>query len=203
MEKRVMSSEEFIDRFVECLEKGEDFRLEDCIVEGEVNILKIYERIKEKIKDEKRLKELITEQVDNFGQNIKTITINVNFHLFNVDFRGDFRLFCHINKNEIRITFSRNVNFRRVLFHGDVDFKYSTFEDSANFEILVFNGNANFMVSKFKTKVMFKNLIFRGYVDFRGSVFNEDFKENVGFIGEISPVVLKLFGSRSGNNVLI
>ena len=48
-----ITSEEFIDRFVECLEKGEDFRLEDCIVEGDVNILDIYGRIKEKIKDKK------------------------------------------------------------------------------------------------------------------------------------------------------
>ena len=44
MEK--ITSEEFIDKFVECLEKGEDFRLENCIVEGDVNIKDIYENEK-------------------------------------------------------------------------------------------------------------------------------------------------------------
>ena len=49
MEK--ITSEEFINRFVECLEKGEDFELYNCVVEGNVDILDIYKRIKEKIKD--------------------------------------------------------------------------------------------------------------------------------------------------------
>ena len=58
MKKRVISSEEFTDRFIECLKEGKTFRLKDCIVEGDIDILDIYKRIKERIKDEKRLKEL-------------------------------------------------------------------------------------------------------------------------------------------------
>jgi exonuclease III len=74
MGKKIISSEEFIDRFVECLEKGKEFRLENCIVEGDVNILDIYERIKEKIKDEEKLKKLIEERDEGL---LKKVIINI------------------------------------------------------------------------------------------------------------------------------
>jgi hypothetical protein len=45
MGKKIISSEEFIDRFVECLENGKEFRLENCIVEGDINIGEIYNKI--------------------------------------------------------------------------------------------------------------------------------------------------------------
>jgi len=74
------------------LEKGEDFVLGNCIVEGDIDILDIYKKIKKKIRDEKRLKELITE--DEEDENIlKWIIKNINVYIFNVKFNNDFRLY--------------------------------------------------------------------------------------------------------------
>ena len=93
MNKKVISSEEFIDMFVECLGKGKEFRLEDCIVEGDVNILDIYERIK----DNEKLKELITEEkfkesgVIDKSKMVINVNINITFH--NVEFNGNFQMF--------------------------------------------------------------------------------------------------------------
>ena len=102
MEKRVISSEEFIDRFVECLEKGEDFRLEDCIVEGEVNILKIYERIKEKIKDEK-LKAKLLARIDLLSEKGEHLTMPHAQKLKNTNDIWELRL--KYKKNQYRILY--------------------------------------------------------------------------------------------------
>ena len=56
MEKEVIINEDFYKKFIECLEKGENFKLENCIVEGDISIGDIYN----KIKDDENLKELIT-----------------------------------------------------------------------------------------------------------------------------------------------
>ena len=46
MNKKVISSEEFVDRFVECLKEGRDFCLIDVIVDGDITS----EMIKRKLK---------------------------------------------------------------------------------------------------------------------------------------------------------
>ena len=69
-----ITNKEFIDRFVECLEKGEDFILEDCIVKGDIDILDIYEKINERIKDEEKLKKLIEERDEGL---LKKVIINI------------------------------------------------------------------------------------------------------------------------------
>ena len=106
MEKRVISSEEFINRFVKCLEKGKDFILEDCIVEGDVDIEDIYKRIK----DSKRLKGATIENIEDKGiidkhielmpfvgiNTIININIDIKIVINNVKFNGNFMLFQYI-----------------------------------------------------------------------------------------------------------
>ena len=46
MGKKIISSEEFIDRFVERLKERKPFKLTDCIVEGDVDIKDIMRRLK-------------------------------------------------------------------------------------------------------------------------------------------------------------
>ena len=199
MEK--ITSEEFIDKFVECLEKGEDFRLENCIVEGDVDILKIYERIKERIRGEERLKELIEESNEKI---IINVDINITFH--NVEFNGNF-LMCYMTEPQktlktlgIRFnsvyfknsTFKGVVDFSNVVFNGDfnfsvtferdVSFNKAVFKKEVDFSNTTFGGNVNFEDAIFEKTAIFTNiiggLIFKGNANFKNAKFKEDVSFN-------------------------
>ena len=184
MEKRAISSEEFIDRFVECLEKGEDFKLENCIVEGDIDILDIYEEIKKKIKDKEKLKELITKE----GFKI-TINANISICIDNVEFKGNFVMYGFNNEFElINIIFNKNIDFQYLIFNGSVNFNYSIFNGDVNFHYSTFNGTVSFNNSTFNEETKFLSVIFNGCVYFYNSIFNKKvyfkmsiFKDNVYF----------------------
>jgi len=173
MEKRVMSSEEFINRFVECLEKGEDFELYNCVVEGNVDILDIYMKIKEKIKDKEKLKELITE--DEKDENIlkwiiKNINVDINIYISNVKFNNDFRLY---NENKQPIFEIGKAERLQMVFNGNVDFIKSEFNGETIFENSIFNKEVNYFECTFK-RADFSNVLFNGYVSFYNSEFHRD-----------------------------
>ncbi|AEF96302.1 hypothetical protein [Methanotorris igneus] len=80
MEKKVITNKEFIDRFVKCLKNGTKFELKDYVVDGNVDILEIYKKIKEEIKDKEKLKELIEEKDD-------VIYVKINIEIRSSSFR--------------------------------------------------------------------------------------------------------------------
>ncbi|ADC70459.1 conserved hypothetical protein [Methanocaldococcus sp. FS406-22] len=167
MGKRVISSEEFIDRFVECLEKGKDFELTDCIIKGIISIKDIYERIK----DNKKLKKLISE--DEKDENIlkwiiKSITVNINIYIYNVEFNNDFKIY------DERFIFETGKAERlQMVFNGNVDFIKSEFNRETNFKNSIFNKKVSYFECTFK-RADFSNVLFNGYVSFYNSEFHRD-----------------------------
>jgi hypothetical protein len=180
MRKKVITSEEFIDRFVECLEKGEDFRLEDCIVEGDIDILDIYKRIKERIKDEEKLKELITEQKyeDILKRIIKSINININIYISHVEFNNSIKLYyTSIETNRVeklQIVFNGNIRFYHTKFNGIVDFNDTKFFGYVDFYNSEFNEGVDFNSSRFFKYVNFHSTKFNSIVNFNSTKFNRD-----------------------------
>ncbi|AIJ05548.1 hypothetical protein JH146_0700 [Methanocaldococcus bathoardescens] len=198
MKKRVITNKEFIDKFVECLKERKDFRLENCIVEGDVDILDIYKKIKKKIKDKKRLEELIEERSGLLSK----IIIDVDVYISNVKFNGEFRMHNYIIDFEIEIiaefrkladfgevTFNKETYFRRVTFNeeayfggatfnGEVNFGGATFERT-DFRKATFNEETNFWGATFKGKVNFEGVTFNGETNFIETTFNgkTDFRE--------------------------
>ncbi|WP_421077211.1 hypothetical protein Mjas_05610 [Methanothermococcus sp. Ax23] len=79
MVKKEITNKDFYKEFIECLEKGEDFELQKyisddkLIVEENINILKIYEEI--------RNKELKGATIEENDQEI-IMTININIYIF-------------------------------------------------------------------------------------------------------------------------
>jgi uncharacterized protein YjbI with pentapeptide repeats len=209
MGKRVISSEEFIDRFVECLEKGKEFRLENCIVEGDVNILDIYEKIKEKIKDWVKLKELITEEVIELIDTKKiTINVNISIQILNVEFKDNFKLHASDDSKTLRITFNEIVCF--IAEFNFADFTYSTFtklvafggsrfREKAKFYGTVFN-DVIFIGTFFLQELVFHNSVFNGKAYFDNSIFdivkfyNSIFNEKVSF-NDVVVNILKFHNS--------
>ncbi|EHP86942.1 pentapeptide repeat-containing protein [Methanotorris formicicus] len=189
MEKEVIKSKEFIDRFVECLEKGEDFTLEDCIVEGDVDILDIYDRIK----DDEELKRLIDKQKDT---DVITITTNagINLSFYNVEFNGNFQMFKFkieivetIKKISIKILLG-SVNFIESTFKGKVDFRCSEIQGEVTIIDSTFMEDIIFRESTFKEDVYFEksdkfenNLVIKGEINFTDSIF----EKNVYFMDSI------------------
>lgn len=175
MEKEVISSREFIDRFVECLEKGEDFKLKDCVVEGNVDILNIYEMIKDK--------ELKGGYIEKKDDEI-VVNINIKVDIYNVEFNGDFRFFVNMEYQIVIsvfngnayfrvITFKGSVYFIRTIFNGDVDFIDTIFEENAYFSVTAFKGNIiNFSGTIFNKESHFKSTTFEGNTYFSVTTFN-------------------------------
>ncbi|AIJ05578.1 hypothetical protein JH146_0730 [Methanocaldococcus bathoardescens] len=166
--------------FIDALKNRRDFWLENCIVEGDINILNIYERIKEKIKDKNdknRLKELITKRDDDKGT-IVEINIDIHICIDNVEFKGNFILY-YISRNIeiIKTIFKNGIVFSNSTFEKDVVFMKSTFENMSIFGNLTFKGRVDFSNAIFK-KTEFSRLIFEKETFFNNSIF-----ENVKFLG--------------------
>jgi len=185
MGKRIISSGEFIDRFVECLEKGEEFKLENYIVRGDIDILDIYKRIKEKIKDKYRLKELIIEKDGELFDKRIIINVDINIYIFGVEFNDEFRMSSIINGKRIKITiafkgsayfvsstFKGVTVFSETIFEGEVDFARATFEEIVLFDRVTFNEDANFWSVTFNKGAYFEHTIFKKVAFFREAKFN-------------------------------
>jgi hypothetical protein len=207
IDKMTGEVKDFYKEFIEHLKKREDFKLENCIINGNVDILEVYERIK----DDDELKELVSEKIrkDAIVDILEiTVTINITINFQNVEFIGDFLM--HNEKpydekslgrikgkaiiNGINLTFSRfkgevdfrhltskgKVNFTFVEFEkGDIKFSGAIFEEEANFDF-IFSGLESkiyFVGSVFEKDVRFTFSISKGKVDFTGSKF----KRNVDF----------------------
>ena len=88
MEKRVITSEEFINKFIECLREKKDFELWGYIVNGDITS----EMIKEKLK-ENGLNHLIKVVEEGYAINstieVEYIIVDVKISIFDVDFNGN------------------------------------------------------------------------------------------------------------------
>ncbi|AEF95860.1 pentapeptide repeat-containing protein [Methanotorris igneus] len=204
MEKEVITNKEFIDKFVECLKKGKNFKLENCIIEGDVDIRDIYNRIK----DDEKLKKLISEQKDKesaiVDKNVITINAGINLSFHNVEFNGNFQMFNNkietvetIKKIPIKILLE-DVNFIESTFKGKVDFSCSEIQGEVNIIDSTFMEDVIFRKSTFKKDVYFEksdtsednlsisskfknNLVIKGEINFTDSIF----EKNVYFMGLI------------------
>ncbi|WP_421077018.1 pentapeptide repeat-containing protein [Methanothermococcus sp. Ax23] len=149
--------EEFYEKFIECLKSGDEFKIYDAVVEGNIDIKEIYERIKN-IKDEE-LKGATLEKKDYKI----IIKININVYMVKVKFKGEFKMCYSTNFEEPNI---------RTIFGGNAFFTNSTFEKGANFDYSIFKKDAVFWLSKFgdKGSVKFRYSIFEGEAQFNNSV---------------------------------
>jgi hypothetical protein len=191
--ERGISSKEFIDRLVKCLEKGEDFILRNCIVEGDVDILDIYKRIKEKIKDEEKLKKLIKEKDGEIY-----VKIDTNINIENVEFKGKFIMKSALPTDYIHENYIASFRYIRTIFDGNLTFNNVIFNKEANFKDVIFNRRVDFKNSKFNTTARFINAMFnkrvesdRGYVGsyyckFSGTIFEKScYFDGAIFYGDV------------------
>ena len=165
--------EDFYEKFIKHLTDGKTFKLENCTIEGNISIEDIYNRIK----DNKKLKELIKE--DNLIESMvitNTITLNIKINLsfHNVKFDNDIQMFHNkakitklIEKTYIRVAFE-SIFFIKSQFKGKVDFRNSVFNGEVNFIDSTFEEDVNFWKSTFREEVHFQktksndNLIIKG-----------------------------------------
>lgn len=178
MGKEIISNEDFYKKFIECLEKGENFKLENCIVRGDVDIRDIYNRIK----CDEKLKGLITEQKDKesaiVDKNVITINAGIILSLHNVEFNGNFQMFK--DKIEIVETFKK-ISIKILL--EDVNFIESTFKGRVNFSCSEIQGEVSIIDSTFMEEVIFWKSIFKENVYFEKS---DKFENNLVIKGEIN-----------------
>ena len=175
MGKKVITNKDFYKRFIECLKIGVSFGLEGKIVEGDIDIKEIYERIKN-IKD----KELKGAKLEKRDYKI-IIKININVYMVKVEFKGEFKMYFSKNTEKIVIC---------TIFGGDAFFTNSTFKKGANFDYTIFKKDAIFWFSKFgdKNTIKFRHSIFEGVAQFNNSevgfkiyFMNVIFKEKANF----------------------
>ncbi|XRP96675.1 pentapeptide repeat-containing protein [Methanocaldococcus sp. 16A] len=192
-EKKIITNEEFIDKFIKCLENGEDFGLSNAIVEGDVSIKDIYEKIKDR--------ELKGCKIDiKNDEDTKTIiiSINVNIHIDNVEFYGKFEMLyggVEVNRKfeklyirgilikvifnkdiTFRAIFKRSANFRGAKFEGRSDFGGTNFKGLANFGDAEFKGDAYFLGAEFENEVIFGRAEFEKAVSFTNTIFEGEAK---------------------------
>ena len=167
--------EDFYEKFINCLKSGEKFEIYDAVVEGDIDIEEIYERIKN-IKD----KELKGAKLEKKDYKI-IIKININVYMVKVEFKGEFKMYFSKNTEKIVIC---------TIFGGDAFFTNSTFKKGANFDYTIFKKDAIFWFSKFgdKNTIKFRHSIFEGVAQFNNSevgfkiyFMNVIFKEKANF----------------------
>ena len=149
-------------------------------------------KIYDKIKDDKQLKEIITEQNDG-NRTIITINIDISIYLQNVEFNGDFKLWTITNGGDIiKIAFNKAVQMHTITFNKETAFKGSTFEEGSFLSCygVVFKEKADFSRLKFEKNVSanFGDLIFEKEAFFGGSEYGKEanfikivFKKEVKF----------------------
>ncbi len=174
IDKKTGEVKDFYKEFIEHLKMKKDFWLRDCIVEGDINIFDIYMKIKEKIKDKNRIRELITKREDNKGT-IMEINIDIFIHIDNVEFKGNFISYNNnISRNieTIKTIFKNSIVFGNSIFEKDIVFMESTFEGLSIFGNLTFKGKVDFSKAIFKKKAEFSGLIFEKETFFNNTKFN-------------------------------
>ncbi|ADC69527.1 hypothetical protein MFS40622_0844 [Methanocaldococcus sp. FS406-22] len=178
---------DFYEMFIDALKSEKKvFKLENCIVDGNVDILKIYNRIR----DNKELRKLIIEHKDD---NITTINVDINLSFHDVEFKGNFQMFRNkieivesIRKILIRVILG-NINFINSSFKGNVDFSYSVVQGEVNIIDSTFMENVIFWKSEFKKIVYFEKSTFEGDIVFKSSTFENDiyFRNSTLFNGKV------------------
>ncbi|AIJ05472.1 hypothetical protein JH146_0623 [Methanocaldococcus bathoardescens] len=172
--------------FIECLKKGKDFRLENCIVDGYVDIREIYNRIK----NDNGLKGLleISEKligkklVDTEVNKCVYVTIPISITILNAEFRGILSFDGGVNG--VITKFGNENVFISLIFKKEVKFLNTTFEENVYFRGINFKENVKFLNSIFKRKADFSDSIigrctfylsnFYGNVDFSEVTFGND-----------------------------
>ena len=202
MEMEAISSEEFIDKFVECLRKGEDFNLPNCIVEGDIDILKICERIKSNNIGSRYITQDEggghIEVIELKGATIKqkdgeiSININVNVYIANVEFKGHVNFYTGAD-NKIpgydydgKLTFSKQFKFIGCKVYGKFKAMNCVFKDNANFSKTIFVWNVDFRNSEFEKYAGFDKAIFREDIK-----YNNDIQPNSSGDTNFSGVIFK------------
>ncbi|UXM84205.1 pentapeptide repeat-containing protein [Methanococcus aeolicus] len=164
--------EDFYEVFINALKSEEKvFNLNDCVVDGSVSIVDIYDII---IKEEDDLKrKLINEKIRDKYIDID-IKLDIEIDFTNVEFKGhvDFYTGAY-SKGTIpggnydgKLTFLKPFIFKNCKVSGD--FKAMN---------CIFKNNANLSDSTFKGKVDFRNSEFNKYAQFNNTIFNEHVKK--------------------------
>ncbi|ABR56628.1 pentapeptide repeat-containing protein [Methanococcus aeolicus] len=152
------------------------FELENAVVEGDVSIADIYNKIKEE--NESLLNEIIEEKERKI-----ILNMDIEINIENVEFKGKFNMEkfhnFEIKKNVIpsfnkelsfyEITFDKFVGFYGVLFNEYANFSKAVFEEDVNFKFSTFNGEAYFKDTKFNKQDMTN----QGKTDFNGTTFEK------------------------------
>ena len=183
MEKEVITNEDFYKEFIVYLKEGKDFKLENKIVEGNIDILKICERIKSNNIGSRYITQDEggghIEVIELKGATIKqkdgeiSININVNVYIANVEFKGHVNFYTGAD-NKIpgydydgKLTFSKQFKFIGCKVYG----KFKAMN-------CIFNEDANFSKTIFVWSVDFRNSEFEKYAGFDKAIFREDIKYN-------------------------
>ncbi|MDK2790444.1 MAG: hypothetical protein PWP15_951 [Methanothermococcus sp.] len=174
--------EDFYEEFINALKSEEKvFNLNDCVIDGSVSIVDIYNKI---IKEEENLKNrLIKEKNGDI-----CIDIDIKIDFTNVEFKGHVNFYTGAySKRTIpgynyngKLTFSKPFIFVNCKVVGDFKAMNCKFESEANFSSSIFVRDADFRNSEFHEMVRFNNTVFSEYMkDYDGS---SNFK-NVDFSG--------------------
>jgi len=181
---------DFYDKFINCLKRGVSFGLEGEIVEGDIDIKEIYERINN-IKDNE-LNGANIEKKDD----IIIINICIPIYLINIEFKGKFKLgarmlWAKVGTNSrklvpVKIAFNNTVYMHTITFNkettfGDSDFKGSftmydiTFKEKADFSHLTFEKDvfSQYSLLTFEKEAFFGNSKYFGNVYISGVEFKE------------------------------
>ena len=204
---RFITNEDFYKEFIECLKERKPFELENCIVDGNVDILKIYERIK----DDEDLKKLVEEKDDGIY-----VKIDISICIRNIEFRSHVNFYTGAySKGTIQeydyngeLIFLKLFEFINCRVIGEFTAMNCVFEKYANFSGSIFDGKVDFRNSKFEGNAGFNKCIFNEYVkindmrfsnlidtDFSGVVFGDlCFFEKAEFYGEtkFSTILIKV-----------
>jgi hypothetical protein len=172
MVKKEITKKDFYNQFMEHLKEGKDFELKNKIVEGDINILEIYEKIKGK-----ELKGATIEQKDNKI----IININIDIHLYDIKFKENFKLSETAYTTRYILPWDENYKidheekgdnyYFKIIFNGKTDFEHITFEGKADFGSAVFK-HAKFNHTTFEKDADFKDTI-SGKLEFDKSTFED------------------------------
>jgi uncharacterized protein YjbI with pentapeptide repeats len=161
--------EDFYEKFIEALKSEEKvFELNDCVVDGSVSIVDIYNIL---VKEEDDLKRKLIKERAN-GQYID-IELDIKIDFRNVEFKGHVNFYTGAD-NKIpgydydgKLTFSKQFKFIGCKVYG----KFKAMN-------CIFNEDANFSKTIFVWSVDFRNSEFEKYAGFDKAIFREDIKNN-------------------------
>ena len=202
--------------FIDALKNNKEFKLENCIVDGDITFDNIIKKLKEN-----NLEHLISN--DGYVYNIqhKLTFINIIFNgkisfslptiifiksviFLSSTFNGRVRFLC-LFKGDVRFnrsSFYEIASFSGSKFEKDADFSCSTFWKDVRFEASMFNKRLTFEYSKFKCGIKLRNSVFMGEVNFRYSEFENiaDFWD-LGIEEDVDFSYIRVFGAMVFKNI--